>query len=84
MRIVVVRAASAAASVQPFERVVLGRGRRGEVVHQPDRVEPGRFGRERALEDGGEAHPQLRQEQPEPGHAGHAPVTLRRFTCAGS
>ena len=50
-----------------LEGVVILRGRRREVVHQPDRVEAGGLGRERALEHRRERHPHLGQEQPEPG-----------------
>ncbi len=60
------RAASAVATVQPFERVDLGRGGRGEVVHQPHRVEAGRLRRERAFEDAIERHPELRQVDAKP------------------
>ena len=51
MRIVVVRDRERGRERPALERVVVGRGRRREVVHQPDRVEAGGLGRERALED---------------------------------
>ena len=57
-----------------LERVPFGRGRGGEVVHQPHRVEPGRLGGQRPLEDRVERHAQLGQEQPEP----HPDVAVSR------
>ena len=75
MRIVDVRAASARRDRQAFERVDLGRRRRGEVVHQPHRVESGGLGRERAFEDAVERHPQLRQVDAKPRFA-HGVRTL--------
>jgi hypothetical protein len=69
-----------------LERVPFGRGGGGEVVHQPHRVEPGCFGRQRPIEDRVERHAQLREEQPEPHpdvavsrHAGTLPSRSRRL-----
>ena len=59
-----------------FERVDLGRHRRGEVVHQPHRVEAGGLGRERAFEDAVEAHAELREVQAEPGSAMRADASV--------
>ena len=64
-----------------LERVDLGSHRRGEVVHQPHRVEAGGFGRQRALEDPVEAHPDLREIQAEPRerHAGRTLASALRW-----
>ena len=65
MRIVEVCAASAVGDGEALERVDLGRGRCGEVVHEPHGIEPGRLGRERAFEDAFERHAELRQIDPQ-------------------
>ena len=50
------------------------------MIHQPDRVESGGLGRERAFDDAIEPHPYLRQIEPEP-HTAHA--TFSRMELAG-
>ena len=72
MRIVVVCAASAVATVKPSSVSTSGAAGGGEVVHEPHRVEPGGLGGDRPFEDAVERHPELREIDAKPriGHGG--------------